>query len=197
MQSTTRETYTGQKVDLAHPDPKSINIEDIAWHLARIARYNGATRSDNVYSVAQHCVLVLNRVRSQEPAASQSLLLTALLHNAHVAYIGDVISPMGQLLDLRLPLQRLKSRMQNAIYTGLLKEMRFGGQKFVAYLGPVIPAADKWAASYESYHLLHSRGNWHTDKVFLEEEFIMRNVIVWSPEQARSSFLNHYRDLSS
>ena len=197
MDATTIETYTGQKVDLSHPDPKSINIEDIAWHLSRIGRYNGATRSDNVYSVAQHSVLVLNRVRSQEPDANTSLLLTALLHDAHEAYIGDVISPMGQLLDLRLPLLRLKSRVQNAIYTGLLREMRFGGKKFVAYLGPVIPEADKWAASYESYHLLHSKGKWHGNRVLLEEEFIMRNVIVWNPEQARSYFLNHYRDLTS
>jgi 5'-nucleotidase len=197
MLSTTMETYTGQKVDLSHPDPATINIHDISWHLSRIPRFLGAIRSDNVYTVAQHSVLVLNRVRQVEPDADIHLKLTALLHDAHEAYIGDVIKPMGELLDLAQPLRRLKSRIQNAIWTGLLKEHRFSNQKFVPYIGPVIKDADQWARSYEAYHLMHSRGNWHPNSVPLDEEFIMRNVIVWTPHQAQRYFLNHYLDLTT
>lgn len=197
MLSTTMETYTGRRVDLSHPDPATICIEDIAWHLSRIPRFQGATTSENVYSNAQHSVLVLNRIRQTNPDANLSMLITALLHDAHEAYIGDIIKPMGQLLDLAQPLKRLKSRVQNAIYSGLLKDWRMGGKKFVPYIGPVIKDADHWAATYEAYHLMHSKGNWYASPVLLEEEFIMRNMIVWTPAQAQSSFLNHYRDLTS
>lgn len=196
MLATIMETYTGQEVDLSRPQPATIKIEDIAWQLSRQPRFLGATTSDNVYSVAQHSVLVLNRVRQTE-RTNISLLVTALLHDAHEAYIGDISKPMGQLLDLAQPLKRLKSRLQNAIHTGLLKDIRFGGKKFIPYIGPVIKEADKWAAAYEAYHLMHSRGKNWSDRVVLEEEFIMRNFIVWNPRQAQQSFLNHYRDLTS
>lgn len=197
MLSTTVETYTGQKVDLAKPKPENINISDISWHLSRQARFNGATTSDNIYSVAQHSVLVLNRVRQTEPDADHGLLISALLHDAHEAYIGDVSSPMGQLLDLAQPLRRLKDRLQAAIYIGLLKDHRFNNRKFVPYVGPVIARADKWAATYEAYHLMHSRGKGWANAPTLDEEFIMRNFIVWDAAQAQRSFLNHYRDLTS
>jgi len=197
MLSTTMETYTGKKVDLAKPDPATINIDDIAWHLARIPRFLGATRSDNVYNVAQHSVLVLNRVRQQNPDANICLLITALLHDAHEAYIGDIERPVGQLLDLAQPIRRLKDRVQNAIHLGLLREHRFEGKKFAAYIGSAVREADNWAGTYEAYHLMHSRGKWYGNPSMLDEEFIMRNFIVWAPAQAQASFLNHYRDLTS
>lgn len=197
MLATTMETYTGRRVDLSHPDPATICIEDIAWHLARQPRFLGATTSDNVYTVAQHSVLVLNRVRATVKDANVCLLICALLHDGHEAYMGDIIKPMGELLDLKLPLQRLKARIQHAIYKGLLKDWRYGGQKFEAYLGEAIHEADRWAACYEAYHLIHSKGSWFTTLVLLEEEYMMRNMIVWTPQQAQASFINHYRDLTS
>lgn len=197
MLATTMETYTGRRVDLSHPNPATICIEDIAWHLSRQPRFLGATTSENVYNVAQHSVLVLNRIRQTIPDANISLSITALLHDAHEAYIGDILRPMGQLLDLKLPLKRLKKRLQSAIYTALLKDVLFGGKKFVQYTGNAVHEADNWAACYEAYHLMHSKGNWFPIQVPLEEEYIMRNMIVWTPAQAQSSFLNHYRDLTS
>lgn len=197
MLATTMETYTGRRVDLSHPNPATICIEDIAWQLSRQPRFLGATTSENVYNVAQHSVLVLNRIRQTVPDANISLLITALLHDSHEAYIGDIIRPMGRLLDLAQPLRRLKARLQGAIYKALLKDIRFGGKKFVPYVGDAIKEADNWAACYEAYHLMHSKGSWHSPLVMLEEEYIMRNMIVWTPAQAQSSFLNHYRDLTS
>ncbi len=197
MLVTTIETYTGQKVDLAKPDHDAINVNDISWHLSRQAKFLGATTSDNVYSIAQHSVLVLNRVRQLEPDASIDLLITALLHEAPAAYIGDLVKSIGQLLDLAQPLRRLEDRLRAAIYTGLLKDHRFNGRKFVPYIGPVMKEAGDWVTSYEAYHLMHSRGKWYSRSILLDEEFIMRNFIVWTPAQAQRSFLNHYRDLTS
>lgn len=195
--ATSIETYTGARVDLADPIAATFCIEDIAYQLSRQPRFVGATTCNIVYNVAQHSVLVLNRVRATVKDASATLLVCALLHDAHEAYIGDISRPMEQLMDLRLPIERLKYRMQQAIYKGLLKDWRYDNKKFEPYVGDEIQKADDWAGSYEAYHLMHSKGSWHVNTTVLEEEFIMRNFHVWTASQAHDSFLNHYRDLTS
>ena len=201
MKNTTMETYTGRKVDLARPDPKQICIEDIAWHLSRQPRYLGATSSGSVYSVAQHSVLVLNRVRATVKNADIFLLITSLLHDAHEAYMGDITRPMKQLLDLTQPLKRLETRLQHAVYKGLFSGVSINGQSFEEDTSGEVDRADDWACRYEAYHLLHSKGDWFDDNVagseFLEEEFIVRTVTVKTEKQAYESFLGHYRDLTS
>jgi hypothetical protein len=52
------ETASGRYVDVVTPDPKTIVISDIAWALARQARFGGHTLSENVWSVAQHSIFV-------------------------------------------------------------------------------------------------------------------------------------------
>lgn len=74
-----------------------VDIKDIAWNLARINRYLGATNEP--YTVAEHCLLL------QEYAASQGrdarAQLAALVHDAAEAYTGDVTKPMKQMLGDR------------------------------------------------------------------------------------------------
>lgn len=82
-------TNSGQYVDLQQPDPTTLCIEDIAHHLAGINRFTGAC--NKFYSVAQHSVLVSHLV-GQEHA------FEALMHDATEAYLGDVSSPLKQLL---------------------------------------------------------------------------------------------------
>lgn len=187
--STRMETYTGRLIDLSRPDPADVCIEDIAWHLSRIPRFGGATNKENVYTVAQHSVLVLNRVKQTSAGADNALLLTALLHDAHEAYIGDIIAPMSNLLDLRAPIERLKQRMQKAVHVGLL------GKDFEPHEGTLIKQADEWAAYYEAYHLMHSKGKTMPRGVFLSDEYILRNMLVWPTDYANDSFKNHYHEL--
>ena len=49
---------SGRRLDLLNPSPLDIEVEDIAHGLARVARWNGQTKGDHAFSVAQHCVLV-------------------------------------------------------------------------------------------------------------------------------------------
>lgn len=58
MSHTSIETVSGIQVDVANPDPSTINIVDIAWGLSRQARFAGHTITDIPYSVAQHSVYV-------------------------------------------------------------------------------------------------------------------------------------------
>lgn len=88
--SPTVMTNAGTTVSLRHPIAEAISIGVIANHLAKQCRYAGATVAP--YSVAQHSVLVSliieRRTRSAEAA------LYGLLHDAHEAYIGDIIAPV-------------------------------------------------------------------------------------------------------
>ncbi len=87
--------------DAAGTEIGTIHLFDIAHHLSRIARFNGATRNPGFpYSVAQHSMLVeaLMPVTSSVPAR-----LFALLHDAHEAYLGDLTSPVQRTIKYLAP----------------------------------------------------------------------------------------------
>jgi len=49
---------SGRRLDLLDPSPLDIEIEDIAHGLARVARWNGQTVGEHIFSVAQNSLLV-------------------------------------------------------------------------------------------------------------------------------------------
>lgn len=87
-------TASGQYVNILEPHEDTIDIYDIAHALANIARYNGHTAVP--YTVAEHSLRcsALLKAWGYTPAAQ----LAALLHDATEAYIGDVATPLKQLL---------------------------------------------------------------------------------------------------
>jgi hypothetical protein len=108
------QTFTGQAVDLESPDPLSIRRHDIAHALSRIQRFNGHTERE--YSVAQHSVLVTRLVVRAMPDAPSMLRLAALLHDAHEAYMGDLVKPLCMLPGFVAPVAQLKARLQRAVH---------------------------------------------------------------------------------
>jgi 5'-deoxynucleotidase YfbR-like HD superfamily hydrolase len=91
---------SGRRLDLLNPSPLDIEIEDIAHGLARVARWNGQTKGDHAFSVAQHSLLVERFVSELRPRAARSLRLAALLHDAAEYVIGDLISPFKAAVGL-------------------------------------------------------------------------------------------------
>jgi 5'-deoxynucleotidase YfbR-like HD superfamily hydrolase len=85
---------SGRRLDLLDPTPVDIEIEDIAHGLAFVARWNGQTRGDWAYSVAEHSLLVEEIYARQHPQAPARWRLAALLHDAPEYVIGDMISPV-------------------------------------------------------------------------------------------------------
>lgn len=79
------QTYSGIHIYPLHPDPKSINLKDIAHALSMLCRYNGHCKE--FYSVAQHSVLVSRYVPKQ-------YALQGLLHDASESYIADLVRPI-------------------------------------------------------------------------------------------------------
>lgn len=100
---------SGRRLDLLDPTPMDIEIEDIAHGLAFVARWNGQTKGDYPYSVAEHSLLVEDIFARQNPGSPACWRLAALLHDAPEYVIGDMISPVKSAvgpaygeLDLRL-----------------------------------------------------------------------------------------------
>jgi 5'-deoxynucleotidase YfbR-like HD superfamily hydrolase len=99
---------SGRRLDLLDPTPVDIEIEDIAHGLAFVARWNGQTRGDWPYSVAEHSLLV-EEIFGRFGTPPAKWRLAALLHDAPEYVIGDMISPVKAAvgpgygeLDLRL-----------------------------------------------------------------------------------------------
>lgn len=100
---------SGRRLDLLDPTPVDIEIEDIARGLAFVARWNGQTKGEHAYSVAEHSLLVETLFGRIVPKAPAKWRLAALLHDAPEYVIGDMISPVKaavgpgyEALDVRL-----------------------------------------------------------------------------------------------
>ncbi len=98
-------TFTGKELDLLRPNPKDICIEDIAHHLAKLERYNGAGAYP--YSVGQHSLFVAEILPPE-------YMLHGLLHDATEAYLGDVVSPLKQLLP---EYKKIEQGIMAAVFT--------------------------------------------------------------------------------
>src|ERR1700735_530981 len=84
---------SGRRLDLLDPSPLDIEMEDIAHGLARVARWNGQTSGTNIFSVAQHCLLVETLARARVPRLDRSRRLAVLLHDAAEHVLGDLVLP--------------------------------------------------------------------------------------------------------
>ena len=85
---------SGRRLDLLDPTPVDIEIEDIAHGLSFVARWNGQTKGNYAYSVAEHSLLVEKIFTYLYPKTSIRWKLAALLHDAPEYVIGDMISPV-------------------------------------------------------------------------------------------------------
>ena len=137
---------SGRRLDLLDPSPLDIEIEDIAHGLARVARWNGQTRGDHAFSVAQHSVLVEAIFTELSANASAADSLGALLHDAPEYVIGDMISPFKNALGVDY--RQFEARLEAAI------RLRFGlSPQMPAELKARIKKADQIAAFYEATRL--------------------------------------------
>ena len=109
---------SGRRLDLLDPSPVDVEISDIAHGLARVARWNGQTRGDHAYSVAQHSLLVDHIYALSYPSAPAAERLAVLLHDAPEYVIGDMISPFKAIVGGDY--KAVEARLQGAIH------LRFG-----------------------------------------------------------------------
>ena len=137
---------SGRRLDLLDPSPLDVEIEDIAHGLARVARWNGQTKGEHAFSVAQHCVLVERLAAELKPLLSRDGRLMALLHDASEYVVGDLISPFKAAVGIDYKDFELK--LLAAIH------LRFGlPAKASAPLLTLFKKADMLAAYHEATQL--------------------------------------------
>src|ERR1043165_6968414 len=88
---------SGRRLDLLDPSALDVEIEDIAHGLARVARWNGQTSGQHIFSVAQHTLLVEAIARRRTSLAARARL-AVLLHDAPEYVIGDMITPFKAVI---------------------------------------------------------------------------------------------------
>jgi 5'-deoxynucleotidase YfbR-like HD superfamily hydrolase len=137
---------SGRRLDLLDPSPLDVEIADIAHGLARVARWNGQTKGEHAFSVAQHCVLVERIVAELRPGLTKETRLMALLHDSPEYVIGDLISPFK--VAIGIDYKALENRLQSAIH------VRFGlPAELPAVLKTLFKKADLIAAYFGATQL--------------------------------------------
>lgn len=108
--------HSGRLIDINNFTQNDVSIEDIAHHLSKIQRFNGATDADVSYTVGEHCInlcmYAINHKNMNDDAARM-----LLLHDASEAYVSDLVSPVkNQLADY----QKLENKVQRVIFNKFL-----------------------------------------------------------------------------
>ena len=109
MSYTEMVTHSKIFVDLQCVGSHQVNFHDIAHSLALQCRFNG--HCDTFYSVAQHS-MGMARMMPREHA------IYGLLHDAHEAYLGDIIRPVSNLMrrEMGFDLSSLKHEIDCAVW---------------------------------------------------------------------------------
>jgi 5'-deoxynucleotidase YfbR-like HD superfamily hydrolase len=94
------ETYSGKLIDLNCIDHNQINIEDIAYSLSRLCRYNGHTVE--FWSVLDHTILITYLM--QDDMCNPSEILYGIMHDFHEYLVGDISQPVKSYLKNRFEL---------------------------------------------------------------------------------------------
>jgi 5'-deoxynucleotidase YfbR-like HD superfamily hydrolase len=182
---------SGRRLDLIDPSPLDVEIADIAHGLARVARWNGQTKGAEIFSVAQHSLLVEALVGALAPEADHQTRLFALLHDAPEYVIGDMISPFKAVIGGDY--KAIEARLLAAVH------IRFGlSAKAPAETIALIKEADRAAAWFEATSLA-GFGAPEAKKLFGAPNVATRGIDAWlapmRPAKAQEAFLRRFAEL--
>lgn len=182
---------SGRRLDLLDPAPLDIEIEDIAHGLAFVARWNGQTKGNYPYSVAEHSLLVCDLCMALAPDWPTKWRLAALLHDAPEYVIGDMISPVKAAVGPTY--KTLDERLTAAIH------LRFGLPAVLPIrVKQLIKRADRISAWLEATRIAGFSVS-EANKVFgpLKGIDVARfEVHLRAPQEAKAAFLQRFENLA-
>jgi uncharacterized protein len=183
---------SGRRLDLLDPSPLDVEIEDIAHGLARVARWNGQTRGDHIFSVAQHTLLTEEIARRRNRGSDRRLALALLLHDAPEYVIGDMISPFKVVIGGAY--KAVEQRLLEAIH------LRFGlPRDLPVEIATIIKAADRGAAFLEATTLAGFSASearrFFGPRPILPAAVERDYLTPWPADTAKRRFLQHFNDL--
>ena len=181
---------SGRRLNIVEPSPLDVEIEDIALGLSRVARWNGQTVGDHGFSVAQHCVLVVELMAIQEPGIPTKCLLAGLLHDAPEYVCSDLVTPFKHAIgDIY---RQLEDRVARAVHlaVGLPAEIPADWQD-------VITRADRLSARIEAVQLAGFTEA-EAKKFFAVARKVPKvTLTAWPAVQAREAFLDSFAELTA
>ena len=181
---------SGRRLDLLDPTPMDIEVEDIAHGLAFVARWNGQTRGDWPYSVAEHSLLVESLFSRQNPGIGARWRMAALLHDAPEYVIGDMISPVKAAVGPSYG--ALDERLAAAVH------LRFGLPAVLpTEIKRAIKAADRVSAWMEAIQIA-GFSEQEADKLFgrpSATDIRGLQIRLLPPAQVRADFLDRHSAL--
>ena len=163
------------KYHFLDPSPDEIDIDTIATGLSNVCRYGGKVKVGFFYSVAEHSVVLAKKVLEETGCTEKAL--SALLHDASEAYLGDVVRGLKQYLPEYTVLEEKAEKViQEKFNTSSMCE--YG--KYLDY-NVVRDEADilfeklpEWALPYEEVGVV---------------------IHCWEPKKARTEFLKMFTQL--
>lgn len=183
---------SGRRLDLLDPTPMDIEVEDIAHGLAFVARWNGQTRGDWPYSVAEHSLLVEEIFTRCNPGSAARWQLAALLHDAPEYVIGDMISPVKAAVGPGYG--ELDARLTAAVH------LRFGLPAVLPVaIKKAIKAADKISAWLEAVQIA-GFSQVEADRLFGRPEMLVLKglqIKLRPPAAVRADYVSRHAELLS
>lgn len=181
---------SGRRLDLLDPAPLDIEVEDIAHGLAFVARWNGQTRGDWAYSVAEHSLLVEEIFARANPGIGARWRLAALLHDAPEYVIGDMISPVKAAVGPAY--KELDDRLTAAVH------LRFGLPAVLpAPIKKAVKAADMVSARLEAEQIA-GFSTAEADRLFgRSDPVLVRGLTIRlrPPAEVRAAYTARHADL--
>lgn len=164
---------SGRDFNFLCPEKSDFKLLDIAVALSKICRFTGHTRS--FYSVAQHSVMCSHLV-------PRHLRLQALMHDAAEAFLGDVSTPLKQLLP---DYKAIEKNVEAAVFA------RFG---LPAELDPAVKQADLIMLRTEVHWFMPKHcANW---PILAGIEPAPVRLMPLTPSQAQTEFLDRYQEIT-
>jgi len=171
-------TRSGLKINPSTMVKEDILIEDIAWALSHLCRYNG--HCDHFYSVAQHSVYVSNVVEGLGGDPKKGLL-----HDATECYIGDMVRPVKQRPEME-GFVILEDRIMD-----LVGEAFNLGNPVVT---PIIKLADNIVLHSEKDQIFENSPDWGWGD---DLPRMKKKIELMYPPEAYKFFMERYNELFS
>lgn len=139
-------TYSGIMFPVFDPKPEHIKLMDIAHALAHECRWQGMSK--RMFSVAEHSIWVARMAR--EISGSDDIMIYALLHDAHEAYLSDIPKPLKENFPI---LKEAANKIDAAIREHLALKKSTPEQAAIIHL------ADEYSAWVEARVLFYRDGD--------------------------------------
>ncbi len=191
--SAWQRMLSGRRLNLLDPSPLDIEISDIAHGLARVARWNGQTVGEHIFSVAQHSLLVEALASLFTPNLTSSWRCIILLHDAPEYVVGDLISPFK--VTLGTVYKDVEMLILKAIHErfGLPTKMPEKLKRLTKRMDRMSAALEaRTLAGFSEQEAVRSFGPLCTFETPEQHQIIQHYLTPWSVTEAHHRFLERF-----